>query len=158
VNKVTLGEIEAARSAAIAASDTARQWAAVYADRRCQLAALLVASGVPGAASLVFERDEDTLTAETIIRLVNIRDSNGALLWYNDDTGFAEDPDARALGEPPGLDSGALSDIECQIEAAYDTHAGHFDTTSDGAEVMRGANLLQLPVPFHPRSEAPPPE
>jgi hypothetical protein len=156
VNKVTSEAIEAARGAAITASDTAEQWAAVHADRRCQLAALLVAFDLPGAASLVFERDEDTVTAATTITLVNIRDANGALLWYNAGTGFGEHTDVPALGEPPELDTDAdtLSDIEYQIETAYDAHPGHFDTTSDGADVMPGANLLVLPVPFHLRGEA----
>jgi hypothetical protein len=153
VNSVTWEAVETARAAAVAAEDTAEEWAAIHADSRCHLAALLVAFDMPDAASLVFKRDEDTIAAETSITLVNIRDSDGVLLWYDTGTGFNEHPDARALGEPPELEPDTLSDIEYQIETAYDAHAGHFDTTSDGADVMTGANLLVLPVPFQPGTE-----
>jgi hypothetical protein len=76
-----------------------------------------------------------------------MRDSEGTLLWYSDSTRFACHPDAEALGDPPPLDAGTLSAIEFQLAAAYDAAGGGFDTADDGAVVMRGANLLILPVP-----------
>jgi hypothetical protein len=148
VNIVNDEAIATARAEATAAADAAERAAAIHAAQRCRLAALLAAFLLPAAGSLVFTRDEDTLTAETIITLVNIRGGRDALLWYSPSTGFANDPDALDLGEPPDLDPDTLSDIESQLQAAYDTHAGHFDTTGDGAAVMPGANLLVLPVLF----------
>ncbi len=164
MNTVAGEAITTARAAATTAADMAEQAAAYHAVQRCRLARLLAAFLLPAAASLVFTRDEDTLTAETIITLVNIRDSRDALLWYSPSTGFANDPDALALAESPDLDPDTLSDIESQLQAAYDAHPGHFDTTCDGAAVMPGANLLVLSVPFqadctphHPGAVAPAP-
>jgi hypothetical protein len=139
--------ITAARAASDAASAAAARAASRHAAHRSGLAALLTAHLLPDAASLVFSRDEDLLTADTTITLVHIRSGDGRLLWYSEWTGFAEHPDARELGTPPDLDAGTLDEIESQLRMAYDASPGHFDTTADGAEVMPGANLLLLPVP-----------
>lgn len=147
MNTVTIEAITQARSATIDAANAAERAAAGHADQRCRLAALLVAFELPGAGSLVFTRDEDLLTAETIITLVSIRDSAGTLLWYNPETGFANSQDAVALGKPPDLAPDHVSHVESQIQAAYDSHAGHFDTTSEGHDLMPGVNLLVLPFP-----------
>jgi hypothetical protein len=133
--------------ASVTAAAAAAGYAARYhATERCRLAALLAAFLLPGAASLVFIRDEDTVSAETSITIVSIRDSAGALLWYSDGTGYAGHPEARAMGTPPVLDPAVLGEIQVQLEAAYDASPGHFDTTGDGAEQMPEANLLVLPV------------
>jgi hypothetical protein len=76
-----------------------------------------------------------------------MRDRDGVLLWYDAYTGFADHPDALALGEPAELDPATVSDIEDQLLTAWDAVRGGFDTTDDGACVMPGANLLILPVP-----------
>jgi hypothetical protein len=140
--------IAAAQAAAIAAADRADRAAAFHASCRRHVAGLLAASILPAAASLVFARDEDTVTAETEIKLISMRGAGGALLWYNDGTCFAGHPDAEPLGEPAQLDADVLSAIEYQLAAAYDAAGGGFDTADDGADVMPGANLLILAVPF----------
>ena len=139
--------ITAARSAITAASDAAARAASRHAAQRSRLAALLTAQLLPDAASLVFSRGEDVLTAETTITLVHIRAGDGRLLWYSEWTDFAEHPDARDLDPPPDLDARTLDDIQSQLATAYDASPGHFDTTADGAEVMPAANLLLLSVP-----------
>ena len=139
-------DIMVAGAAAVEAAAAADEAAALHADALCQVAALLAASLVPAAATVVFDRDEDTVSAETKITLVYVRDRNGGLLWYNDDTEYAEHPDAQAMGEPPNLDYGDLDKVQDQIRDTYDAHLGHFETTGD--DVMPFANLLVLPVPY----------
>ena len=86
------------------------------------------------------------MTAETEITVVNVRDSDGRLLWYKPGTGYADHPDAMTLGEPPALYPDDLADMQHQIRAAYDAHPGHFETA--GEDIMPSANLLVLPVPY----------
>jgi hypothetical protein len=152
---VTAG-LTAARAAITATSDAADRAAARHAAQRSRLAALLTAQLLPDAASLVFSRDEDVVSAETIITLVHIRGGDGRLLWYGQWTDFAEHQDASDLGTPPDLDARTLDDIQSQLSIAYDASPGHFDTTADGAEVMPDANLLLLAVP-DPAGRAPQP-
>ena len=144
MNPVPPEAIAAAQAAAIAAADRADQAAACHASWRRHLAALLAASLLPGAASLVFEEDEDTVTDDTEIRLICMRGPADELLWYNPCTEFADQPDAVELGEPPSLDDGTLSAIEFQLREAYDAVCGGFGTAAD---VMTGANLLVLTIP-----------
>lgn len=135
-----------ARAAVAAAEEAAGRAATRHAQQCCRLAALLATTLLPDAAVLVFDRDEDTVSADTTISLVHIRDAAGELLWYDPDTAFAEHPHARALGTPPTLAFGVLDDIQVQLAAAYDAVAGHFEPTRDGGEQMPWANLLALPV------------
>ena len=76
-------DILAAGAAAVEAQDAAEEATARHAGARCRVAALIASSLLPAAATVVFDRDEDTVTAETEITVVNIRDSDGCLLWYN---------------------------------------------------------------------------
>ena len=138
--------ILAAGAAAVEAEDAAEEAAARHADARCRVAALVAASLLPAAATVVFDRDEDTVTAETEITVVNIRDGDGRLLWYNPGTEYAAHPDAKDMGEPPDLYYDDLANMQNQIQAAYDAHPGHFDTTGD--DIMPSASLLVLPVPY----------
>lgn len=138
--------ILAAGAAAVEAQDAAEEAAARHADARCRVAALIAASLLPAASAVVFDRGEDTVTGETEITVVNVRDSDGRLLWYSPGTGYADHPDAVTLGEPPALYPGDLADMEHQLQAAYDAHPGHFETA--GEDTMPSANLLALPVPY----------
>lgn len=142
----TFEEILAAAAAAVEAQDAADEAAARHADARCRVAALIAASLLPAAATVVFDRDEDTVTAETEITIVNIRDSDGRLLWYNPGTDYDAHPDAKNMGEPPDLYYDDLANMQNQLQAAYDANPGHFETT--GEDIMLSANLLVLPVPY----------
>ena len=93
--------ITTARAAVTAAAEAADRAASRHAERRRRLAALLVAGLLPSAATLVFDRDEDTVTGATTIALVHIRAADGTLLWYDPDSAFAAHPDASTLGTPP---------------------------------------------------------
>jgi hypothetical protein len=140
------GAILAAGAAAVEAQDAAEEAATRHADARCRVAALIASSLLPASATVVFDRGEDTVTAQTEITLVSIRDSSGGLLWYNAGTVYARHPDAEDLGEPPHLYSYDLANMRDQLQAAYDAHPGHSDTTAD--DIMPSANLLVLPVPY----------
>jgi hypothetical protein len=145
--------LEAARAAVAAAADSAYRAATRHAEHCCRLAALLVASVLPDAAVLVVERSDDTVTADTDIALIHIRDGAGTLLWYDPHTPFAAHPDARTLGAPTALDPVVLDEVRVQLCAAYDTAAGHFTSTADGADVLPWANLLALPVSAPPHDD-----
>lgn len=138
--------ILAAGAAAVQAQDAAEEAAARHADARCRVAALITYSLLPAAAAVVFDQNENTAAAETKITVVNIRDGDGRLLWYNPGTGYAAHPDARNMGEPPPLDHGDLASMQSQLQAACDAHPGHFETAGD--DTMTAANLLVLPVPY----------
>lgn len=142
------GNILAASTAATEAQDTADKAAARHADARCRVAALIAASLLPAAAAVVFDRDEDTVTARTEITVVNIRGSDGRLLWYNPvtGTGYAAHPDAEDMGEPPHLHHDDLASMQNQLQIAYDAHPGHFEPAGD--DIMPAANLLVLPIPY----------
>jgi len=139
--------IAATRAAVVAAAEAADRAAARHAGQRCRLAALLIATLLPAAATLVFDRGEDTVTADTIIDPVHIRAGDGTLLWYAPDSAFAGHRDAQALGVPPTLDCAMLGDIGRQLGAACDASPGLFRSSDDGAEVMLSANLLVLSIP-----------
>lgn len=139
-------QLDAARRALFAARDRAEHAAAAHAESRCRLAALLVATRLPAADVLVFDKDEQPVTARTVIDLLAVRAADGTLLWYDPDSAFAAHPHAVALGTPPALDPDVLTEVRAHLTEAYDASPGHFPTTDDGAQVMPDANLLKLRV------------
>jgi hypothetical protein len=80
--------------------------ASMYAIRLSQRAALSVREQVPTASVLVFDKDEETVTADTVIEIVSIRDAAG------------ED-----LGE---LDWTTALAVCSDIRTAYDTEPGFY--------------------------------
>ncbi len=140
-------DITAARAAASDASDASDQAAARHAAQRCRLAALLVLSLLPHAETVVFDKDEDTVSAETLLSLVAIHDAHGALVWFERDSEFSAHPQALDLGDPPTLAYEVLGDVAMQLRIAYDASPGYFTPNDDGAEVMPSANLLELHIP-----------
>ncbi|MEN3308853.1 MAG: hypothetical protein V7603_5055 [Micromonosporaceae bacterium] len=140
-------QIDAARRGVFDARDHAERAGAAHAHQRCRLVALLVDSLLPAANAVVFDKDEETVTAQTVIALLAVRAADGTLLWYDPDSAFAAHPHAVALGTPPALDHDVLAEVRAHLTEAYDASPGHFDTSDDGAQLLPGANLLELCIP-----------
>jgi hypothetical protein len=125
--------LEVARAVADQARAAYLDAAAQYALRLGKLAALLVHEQMPTAALLVFDKDEETVTADTTIEIVSIRDADG-----------------KALGK---LDRPTDHEVCALIRSAYDCGTGFFpvadqdtyDTESVGSE-WQDRNLLEMHI------------
>ncbi|MEV0135758.1 hypothetical protein AB0H83_45860 [Dactylosporangium sp. NPDC050688] len=115
--------LAAARAAATTASEAHAHTATRFALSACHVAALLTVDELPDAASLTFDQDEDTVTAETTIELRTVRAADGRLLWFNAFTGYPVTEEQQALGDPPPLDADRIA---AQLLAAYDADADVF--------------------------------
>lgn len=143
-------DIAALRASIPAAARSAHHAAVRHAALRGRLAELLVAHLLPAAAVLVFDRDEDLLTGETlialVIALVHARATDGSLVWFDVGSRFVAHADARGLGTPPVLDPAALMAVAAELRGAYDADGGLFDRVGDGAAEMLATSLLALTI------------
>jgi len=115
-----------------------------HADARCRVAALIAASLLPAAAAVVFDRDEDTVTARAEIIIVSIRGGDGRLPWCN----------RRRLRRAPGRQGRARTAapalrrhgcVQSQLQVARPARPGRLEAADDGT--VPAANLPVLPVP-----------
>jgi hypothetical protein len=126
-------DIDVARIKAERARKTYEDAASRYAVRLSQLAALLVRARKPTATLLMFDKDEETVSADTTIEIVSIRNA-----------------DRADLG---ALDGSTDHEVCGLIQAAYDSAAGFYPTASQDVYDTESSdrrwqdhNLLELHI------------
>lgn len=129
----TPAQIDAAREIAEQARTTYEAAANQYALRLSMVAALLVRAHKPTASLLVFDQDEETVSADTTIEIVSVRNADGT--------------DLGALDWPTNHEVCGL------ICTAYDSAPGYYpaagqdtyDTENSGGQ-WQDRNLLELHI------------